>query len=218
MRIEMRRAVVLVGLCWALKSLAAVESGPGVAPLPGDESGPGSYCAPYAFDFGTENSPIRKGFQRVAPNTEYAPESGFGWRTGADVLSMAVPAARDGDYDEYYRAKMKPVTYFSTLTQDCAGGHKNAELLVSLPPGKYELYVLAGCSGRYQCKVLAGSDADFPVGPTHCPGLALVRHAREDIVQLLGVLGPDDYRRHRGLCQSPANGVLRHFQACLTRL
>jgi len=124
-----------------------------------------SYQAPYAFDFGTGDSPVRKGFTRVDPKTQYVSETGFGWKSSAGVKSVVLSASREGEYNEDHRAKMKPLTYFNELTQDCCGGYLPAEFMVKLPPGNYEIYLLAGGLPKYQAHWLAGSDSDFPVGP-----------------------------------------------------
>jgi len=107
------------------------------------------YRAPYAFDFGTEDSPVRRGFRRVGPKTRYTAEAGFGWRGAAGAVARAVPARREWTYSAYHRRKVPPRVYFNDLTQDCVGGDKPAEFRVDLPAGEYEVYLLAGFTANF---------------------------------------------------------------------
>ena len=102
------------------------------------------YKAPYAFDFGTEDSPIRPYFRRVTASTVYTPERGFGWRSADGLRHFATEAVREWTWSDYRQTKVPPDVYYSDLTQDCVAAEETAEFLVDLPPGSYCVYLLAG--------------------------------------------------------------------------
>jgi hypothetical protein len=47
------------------------------------------YRAPFAFDFGPKDSPVRPGFRQVTPQDVFTPQAGFGWRVSKGLLSTA---------------------------------------------------------------------------------------------------------------------------------
>lgn len=107
------------------------------------------YRAAHAFDFGPAASGVQPHFEAVTAATRYRADRGYGWRTDEKLIEFTRPASREWTYSAYNRAKRPPAVYLNALTQDCVGGRADAEFVVDLPAGSYEVYVLAGVPSGY---------------------------------------------------------------------
>ena len=80
------------------------------------------------FDFGTASSPLEDGYVRVSPADQYSSEVGYGW---------------DGSVDSRDRGGSS-----SSLERDFVFTASNADFLVDLPDGEYDVEVRMGDAVR----------------------------------------------------------------------
>jgi len=90
----------------------------------------------YALDFGTENSPLMPGFDRVTPGTGYDAEKGYGWDRGG--------ALRAVDWEQV------PMTEFteSDLKRDAVEGGAPASFRLDTDPGNWAFRFMVGSPDR----------------------------------------------------------------------
>jgi hypothetical protein len=90
------------------------------------------YVFDYAFDLGTGKT--RKNFTTVRKNSLYNKNTQYGWKSNHGL----------------YEADFKPQDHcgykssLNNLTRDYVGGKKDAEFIVNLPNGKYQIWIIAG--------------------------------------------------------------------------
>ena len=94
------------------------------------------------FDFGTANSVLAQGYNRVSPSTTYSAAQGFGWLPAAAITAADLPATGTND-----------------LTRDFNAAH-DATFAVDLPNGIYDVYVTVGdnAASHDQQKILLEGD------------------------------------------------------------
>lgn len=89
------------------------------------------YTFKNAFDFGTDKSPLKKGFTRVTPGNIYSPEKGYGWTGNSSMAGID--------------RKIDPKTGSpNELTCDFIEGKKSAQFRIDVPDGEYMLYLISG--------------------------------------------------------------------------
>ena len=97
----------------------------------------------FVFDFGTKDSPLRKGALRVT-------ESGGDrakWGSDARRHASAGAIKREWTEDKYSGRKTPPAVFLNELTCDhVSAGHPDT-LTLDVPPGAYKLLLLCGCAG-----------------------------------------------------------------------
>jgi hypothetical protein len=102
------------------------------------------------FDFGPMGSDVQPGYVAIGPTSRYLPETGFGW-SGASRLE-----GRDQGADEFCPQRSEPVepavaytrSCLDALSRDYIWGVGAAHFRVDVPPGRYEIFLIAGHSLR----------------------------------------------------------------------
>jgi len=104
------------------------------------------------IDFGTETSPLRKGWLRVTHKTKFGPKTAVGWLSTDGLVSRDNPIPRDWKLNPSRGRKYPPPIYTTDLRQDCVQGTSDATFVVRVPVGDYRIWLLCGSAGgsRYQ--------------------------------------------------------------------
>ena len=104
------------------------------------------------IDFGTETSPVRKGWLRVTHKTKFGDKTPVGWLSTDGLVSRNNPIPRDWKLNPSRGRKYPPPIYTTDLRQDCVQGTRQATLAVRVPDGNYVVWLLCGSAGgsRYQ--------------------------------------------------------------------
>ena len=104
------------------------------------------------IDFGTETSPLRKGFIRVTHKTKFGDKAPVGWLSTDGLQSRDNPIPRDWKLNPSRGRKYPPPIYTTDLRQDCVQGTGDATLALRVPDGDYRVWLLCGSAGgsRYQ--------------------------------------------------------------------
>lgn len=97
----------------------------------------------FVFDFGTKNSPLRKGSLRVTESGgERATWGPDAWRrAGAGAIT------REWTVDSHSGRKKPPAVFLNELTCDHVSADHSDTLTLDVPPGAYKLLLLCGCAG-----------------------------------------------------------------------
>ena len=103
-----------------------------------------------AFDFGPAGSPVREGFVGVSARSAFTAQAGFGWRQTDGLRENLAPAQREETESFYMGRKVPPAVYLNDVDQDLVGGAAPAEFVVSVPPGGYAVWLLAGFPAGYE--------------------------------------------------------------------
>ena len=98
------------------------------------------------FDFGTENSPVAEGSERVTGNTRYSADRGHGWESSGQA---GFDTSQPGDIPRFaYRGFIsQPRHYqqFSTpLRRDGVESTQEMVFRVDVPNGEYRIHVIVG--------------------------------------------------------------------------
>jgi len=104
-----------------------------------------------AFDFGTPQSEVRPGFERVTKATVYSKETGFGFLAPGDSTGFFWSHAghkMSKNQIEYWGKgrDIPPPCYTDELTSDGLRGRQQAVFRVDLPDGQYRLFLVFGDS------------------------------------------------------------------------
>ena len=110
-------------------------------------------AAPLMFDMGSQTSELRPGFVRITPESAYAKEVGYGWKSTHDLKAHYQPYSREWTRNENSGTMQPPPTYANEITCDAIGSDRPGTFLVDVPPGEYTIYLLCGLS--------AGSEQDY---------------------------------------------------------
>ena len=139
------------------------------------------------IDFGTEASPVRKGWLRVTHKTKWSKDAPAGWADPKGLRSRDWPVSREWTYSESRGRKYPPAVYVTDLRQDHVEGTSEAILRVRVPDGDYRVWLLVGTAGgrREQVwNVRLGPDDDAAAAATF-PG----PHAARVLTKLLHAEG-----------------------------
>ncbi|HJN14964.1 MAG TPA: hypothetical protein QGH10_05730, partial [Armatimonadota bacterium] len=103
------------------------------------------------FDFGSDSSAIREGFQQVLPDTIYTDAQGYGWE-GVDGLEARARVLGDPVENTSRGTMDPPAIYTNEITEDCITSTEPASFLASVPAGPHTVTVICGTSEsqRYQ--------------------------------------------------------------------
>ncbi|HRR34648.1 MAG TPA: hypothetical protein P5026_11145 [Kiritimatiellia bacterium] len=101
------------------------------------------HAAPILFDFGTADSPLYTGAQRV---TEKGGDNAQ-WESSVKPVARAYPIQRDWKENTHTRRKDPPASYHTELTCDHVASDAPAALTLAVPAGAYRLVLLCGRAG-----------------------------------------------------------------------
>jgi len=104
------------------------------------------------LDFGTDKSPLRKGFLRVTHETLFAEGVVAGWTKKGEMVSKSIPIKREWTYSESSGRSSPPPMYATDLTCDHVESKAPAMLRVKVADGQHHVWLLCGQAGgnRYQ--------------------------------------------------------------------
>ena len=105
------------------------------------------------IDFGTETSPLRKGWLRVTHKTKFGDKTPVGWRSTDGLVSRDNPIPRDWKLNPSRGRKYPPPIYTNDLRQDCVQGTGETTLAVRAPKGHYRAWLLCGSAGGSRAQV-----------------------------------------------------------------
>ncbi|NQT54008.1 hypothetical protein HQ576_18280, partial [bacterium] len=113
---------------------------------------PVAWAGTIRIDFGTEKSPVRKGWLRVTHKTKFTKDTPAGWLDTKGLVSRDNPIPRDWTLNPSRGRKYPPPIYTTDLRQDCVQGTGDASFAMRLPMGEYRVWALCGSAGgnRYQ--------------------------------------------------------------------
>lgn len=92
----------------------------------------------YYFDFGTYDSPIEKGFERITPSDVWGNDRHFGWISNSTLEAVDNPV--DGK-------KFPPSIYTTNIRRDSIQSARPATFCLKLSPGKYMVWAMIGTGG-----------------------------------------------------------------------
>ena len=87
------------------------------------------------IDFGTDKSPVRKGFVRVTGETGWAEGTKVGWLNAASIHDFSHPIPR---------GPAQPVIFTNDWREDGVQGDGPATLRIDMPKGKYRIWAIGG--------------------------------------------------------------------------
>ena len=96
------------------------------------------------IDFGTHDSPVRKGYLRVTRNMRFREGSRAGWVETGGLTDLDRPIPR---------GPSQPIIYTTDWRQDAVQGRGSATLRVAVPRGRYRVWVMAGPGGGPRAQV-----------------------------------------------------------------
>ncbi|MGB2822520.1 MAG: hypothetical protein WBF17_16160 [Phycisphaerae bacterium] len=100
------------------------------------------------IDFGTETSPVRKGWLRVTHKTKWGKDTPAGWVDPNGLWSKDWPLSREWTYSESRGRKSPPPIYTTDLRRDHVGGTGDATLRIrAARGGTYRVWLLVGTAG-----------------------------------------------------------------------
>jgi len=99
------------------------------------------------IDFGTQTSPVRKGFLRVTHKTVFGETTQAGWVKTTGLISKDMPLSREWKHNESRGRSYPPPIYTTDLRQDHVGGQGLAALRVRVQDGPYCVWLLCGTAG-----------------------------------------------------------------------
>jgi len=104
------------------------------------------------IDFGTETSPLRKGWLRVTHKTKFDEKTPVGWLSTDGLVSRDNPIPRDWKLNPSRGRRYPPPIYTIDLRQDCVQGTARETLAIRVPDGRYRVWLLCGSAGgsRYE--------------------------------------------------------------------
>jgi hypothetical protein len=98
----------------------------------------------YAFSFGPEDAPLKKGYKRVSTNTVYTPQSGYGWVGNLSGLTAGYQKCNGklGSYFVLYTEEL----FSEFITGDSSDNPDFIEhtFKVDLPNGDYKIHMVMG--------------------------------------------------------------------------
>jgi len=95
--------------------------------------GTSANAAVVRIDFGTADSPVRKGFIRVTEKSAFAAGAAAGWLDAAGLEAVDRPT--------------RGPVYTTDLRQDSVQGRSKATLRAAVPAGEYRVWIMAGTGG-----------------------------------------------------------------------
>ena len=98
------------------------------------------------FDFGTADSEVYPGFERVTPQHVYRAETGFGWENPTRIKTHYRHYSREWAFNASRGRKQPPPIYSNAITADTVYSDAANVFRIDVPPGQYEVYLLAGLS------------------------------------------------------------------------
>jgi len=99
------------------------------------------------IDFGTEASPVRKGWLRVTHKTKWGKGTPAGWVDPNGLWSKDWPLSREWTYSESRGRKYPPPVYTTDLRRDHVGGTTDATLRIRAAEAEYRVWILVGTPG-----------------------------------------------------------------------
>jgi len=104
------------------------------------------------FDFGMAGSDVQAGYAAVDPTSHYLPERGFGWFGAARLEGRDQPPEEFCPQQAGHPGAVAALTRtcLDALTRDYVWGVGAARFRVDVPPGRYEIFVVAGYSRRLE--------------------------------------------------------------------
>jgi len=99
------------------------------------------------IDFGTETSPVRKGWLRVTHKTLWGKDTPAGWEAPNDLRSKDWDLSPDWTFSESRGRKSPPPVYMTDLRRDHVEGKEAATLRIRAADGDYRVWVLLGTAG-----------------------------------------------------------------------
>ena len=102
-----------------------------------------TFAAPYAFDFGTAESPLHSGAVLVTP----AGNKQAVWKSADKREARSNPIIREWTLNQHTGKKNPPRSYQTELTCDHVHARHDETLTLAVPAGEYKLLILSGRSG-----------------------------------------------------------------------
>jgi hypothetical protein len=102
------------------------------------------------YDFGTRDSEVWPGFERVTPAEVFAPTKRFGWQTGERLTAFDCPHAVSAD-KQAEQTELSPL-WTNAITEGAIVGDHDNTFFIGANPGEYQVYVVCGAGKRFSAQ------------------------------------------------------------------
>ena len=180
--IIMKTTAAILGLAWLLSASAVAQA------------------ETYYYDFGTEDSEVWPGFERVTPTNAFSATQRFGWQNTAGLSAFDCPHTEPANHSTGSPVELSPI-WTNPITEDAIVGDRDNVFFIRAEPGEYQVYVVCGSS-----KLFSNQFFDFTVRVGRPRGARANR--RRLSIPLLAIQG-DGRQRAAGHRVSAAQQVVR---------